>query len=176
MPGVSSTSTRTALVGTGAVTVVALVLGVDLFVLEPLAAVPGMTPEQIHARLAVTDWATGRALGLALLAVGVAVAVAGAVLTVRRRWPALNVAAGYLALLALSTPAAFVAGFSTGMTVADTFGVSGGSHTPTGAAMRGVATVCAVAAVVVAVFAARRASGARDGARHVPAENLRGGV
>lgn len=156
---------RIAAVGTVGVAVHAAILGIDSFVLAPLDAAPHLTPALLEAALAATDWGAGRAFGLGVLALGVVVAVAGLVLTVRRSWRAVDVAAGYLTLLALGGPAGFVAGFSTSMTLADRFGGSGGVITPTGEVMRVVALAFAVAAVVATVVAASSAA-SRRAAQH----------
>ncbi len=142
----------------GAATVVAyaVLLGVDALVHEPRAAAPTLTATQVDAALAETDWASGRAQVLVAVALGALLAVGAAVLAVRRRWGVPVVVTVFLTLLALGAPTAFVATFSSAMTIADTFLTHGGVHTVTGHVLRVVSAGAALAAVVVAVVAARR--------------------
>lgn len=117
-----------ALVGTVLVLAYAILAVVQILVLNPVAAAPGRTLAEIHRDVETADQSLmpGFAVGIPLL--GVVLALLLGVLGVRRRVPTSTSALGYLTLLAAGTPAYFMASFGAGMSLADTYGISGGDH------------------------------------------------
>ncbi|SKC41384.1 hypothetical protein [Krasilnikoviella flava] len=108
----------------------ATVMVLTILVLEPLAAMPGMTPAQISAALAAEGMTVAGKVpflvGWAVL--GVALSVAACAVALRRRVAPDTAVALQLAVLALGAPAFFWGGFDMGMDLADTFGIVGGYH------------------------------------------------
>ena len=123
------TAVRVALVGSASVVVYGLLGVVQIAVLNPLAAVPGAALGQIRADMDAARETLGA--WWVLMAVGPAIAIALLVGTWRRpeRQPG-TVASWYLVLLALGTPAYFVASFGPGMALADTYGIGGADSSP----------------------------------------------
>lgn len=120
-----------AVIGVLAVALYAALMATQALVFDPLAAVPGQTLAQIHARLMESGMdVTGDIMSVIIsAAVGVALAVAAAVVGVWRRMPPLVMTVVFLAILALGAVATFGTGFALGMDIADTYFVSGGAHT-----------------------------------------------
>jgi len=138
--------------GAVAVTAYGLLAALQIAVLNPLAAVPGAGLQEIYAETA----AAGQPMGAWWLVMGIGPLVATGVL--RRTWrrPGLEpsrVARVYLILLALGAPAYFFASFSPGMSLADTYLISGGDHSPWAWPLY---LVSVVAAVALAIQVARR--------------------
>lgn len=120
-----------AVVGTVLVLACATLSAVQILVLNPMAAVPGVSLDQIYQDLAARDESLGVPVVLLEMGFGVLLAVVLLVLTVRfRDLTSRSVAAGYLILLTLATPAYFWAGFGAGMGLADTYEISGGDYSP----------------------------------------------
>ena len=92
-----------AVIGVCVVAVYAALMATQALVLDPLAAVPGQTLAQIHARLVEAGMdVTGDITNVIIsAAVGVALAVAAAVVGVWRRMPPLVMTVVFLAILAL---------------------------------------------------------------------------
>lgn len=152
-----------AVVGTVVVVAYALLAAVQILVLNPLAAVPGAELSQIYADVSAVGESMGAPLVLAGLAVGPVVAV-GLLLRTRRRpdGEARIVAVQYLALVALGAFGYFWASFGPGMALADTYGISGGDHSPWATplqAVSGVAFVVFLMQAPGAVSMARRTRG-----------------
>lgn len=120
-----------AVAGTIAVTAYAVWAVIHVLVLNPLAAVSGATLDQVYAEVAAAGDSLSEPLVFLVMAVGPVLAVVWLVRAVRRRDSRpLEVAVGYLALLMVGALAYFVASFGAGMALADTFGISGGDHSP----------------------------------------------
>ncbi len=88
--------------------------------------------------------------------IGVAIAVVVAVLSIRSRLDATVAALLFLIVLALGVPAYFVASFLPGMSLADTFMISGGDASPWAAPPYVVSLLAAGAIVGLAVRLAGR--------------------
>lgn len=146
----------TSIAGAIAVTAYAVLAAVQILVLNPLAAAPGLSLDEIHARMTAVneDPASGRSL--VILGTGVALALGVAVVSIVRRAPAVVPAMTLLALLAFGAVGYFVASFSSGMALADTFGISGGDHSPWARPLYAVSALAAIAVIVTGVVVATR--------------------
>lgn len=104
---------------------------VQIRVLNPLAAVPGKPLDDIWDEVAVSQGSADVVIVPSILVLGPLLAVA--LLVCAMRWlrdePRL-VAASYLGLIVLGAPAYFIASFSPGMNLADTFLINGGDYSP----------------------------------------------
>lgn len=120
-----------AVVGVVVVAAYAALLAVNALVLDPLAAVPGSSLTQIHARVDAAGMSVaGDVRGVVVIAsIGVALAIAAAVVGLAARLPATVIAVMHLGVLAAGAVATFASGFFLGMDVADTGGTGGGAHT-----------------------------------------------
>jgi hypothetical protein len=153
-------ATTTAALGVLLVVGYAVVMVLQILVWNPLAAAPpGLTLDQIHATMqAAGEWRPGAEvweIGVAALGVALAVALLVAAAVVRRPRPAL-VALGVAVILAFGAPAYWLASFSMGMSLADTFAISGADASPWAAPLlvaSGVAAVVAVALIPAATRA-----------------------
>lgn len=118
-----------AVIGTLAIMAYGLLAIVQIAVLNPLAAAPGVGLNQIQDDMAIA----GETLGVwwLFMVIGPVIAIA-IMLRVWRRpdpLPSRTVRA-YLLLLSLGAPAYFFASFGPGMALADTYLISGGDHSP----------------------------------------------
>ena len=119
--GRSSTSGRSATValaiaGTVLVLLYAALAAAQILVLNPLAAVPGMSLEQIWAEIDALNGTSSVVLTAIPLGLGVALAITLLVLLTWQRDTTLLAAAfAYLGMLALGAPAVFMASFPMGM-------------------------------------------------------------
>ncbi len=147
----SRAALATAMAGTVVVAAYAALAAVQMLVLNPLAAVPGRTLSQIHAEMAAAGESPGTAGVLVVLGVGVALAVAGVVVVRRGAAATATVAIGYLVLLALGAPAYFLASFGPGVSLADTYFISGGDHAPWAKPLYAVSLVALVAIAFLTV-------------------------
>lgn len=155
-----------AIVGTVVVVAYALVAAVQILVLNPLAAVPGVELSQIYADVAAAGESMDAPLVLAGLAVGPAVAIALLVRTWRRPdGEARIVVVQYLALVALGAFGYFWASFGPGMALADTYGISGGDHSPWAAPLQAASGVAFVVFLMRVPAAVSMARGRRGGAQ-----------
>ena len=102
----------------------------QILVLNPLAAVPGMSVGDVHAAMTAAEQWTGPASVYAPLGVGVLLAVGMFLVVISTGTPAITTVAAYLALLVLGAPGYFWASFGVGMGLADTFNIGGGDHSP----------------------------------------------
>lgn len=143
--------------GAVAVTAYATWAAVHILVLNPLAAVPGSALPEIHG--AMSDAGESFSVGwvIALVAIGPVLAVAAAWVCIAHRVPPIVAASGPLTLLILGAPGGFVASFTPGMALADTFGISGASHSPSNLPLYGVSLLAAIVVMVLAIGAAARA-------------------
>lgn len=118
-------------VGTLAVLAYAMLAAVQILVLNPLAAAPGATLDQISQDLADAGEHISTGFVIGFLALGPALAIVVLLLVARRADATVPaVASAYLLLLVLGTPAYFVASFGPGMALADTYWISGADQSP----------------------------------------------
>jgi hypothetical protein len=120
-----------AVVGVLVVTLYAALLAVNALVLDPLAAVPGASLDEIHRHLDAQGFhvQTDIVVVIALASVGVVLAAGLSVLLLITRATAHVIATVLLAVVVMGGPASFWSGFALGMDVADAYGVGGGDHT-----------------------------------------------
>ncbi|WP_420368965.1 hypothetical protein [Curtobacterium sp. L1-20] len=134
-----------AVVGVVVVAAYAALLAVNALVLDPLAAVPGQSLEQIYARVDVGNDVTQDVIGVVVVAsIGVVLALTAAVVGLAARLPASVIAVLHLGVLAAGAVATFQSGFWLGMDVADSWPTDGGAHT----IWAGVLYVTSLAALV----------------------------
>ncbi|SMG23938.1 hypothetical protein [Agreia pratensis] len=109
----------------------AALMAVESLVLDPLAAVPGATLGEIHARLTAAgeDVASDIAWVIVTASVGVVLAVSASIIGLWRRFSLSTMAMIFLAIVAAGAVPAFLDGFRLGMDIADTYGIGGGAHT-----------------------------------------------
>lgn len=143
----------------------ATVMVLTILVLEPLAAMPGMTAEAIFAALAAAGVSlAGKAAFLVgWAALGVGLSVAGCAVALRRRVAPDTAVTIQLAVLALGAPAYFWGAFGMGMDLADTFLITGGAHSVVPSVLYAVSGGALVALVVLQVPRAVRWVRARRG-------------
>lgn len=126
----------------------------QILVWNPLAAVPGATLEQIYAQLDLANESLATSWVVTWGVIGVV--LAGAVLLVSavgRTRPVSFVVAADLLLLVLAAPAHLFVAFGPGMSLADTFMISGGDHAPWGVALYLVSALALTALVIRVVLA-----------------------
>ena len=154
------TQSRILLAAGGVVLVAAYaaLMAVESLVLDPLAAVPGATLEEIHAYLtAAGDDVPGDiAWVIATASIGVVLAAATAIVGVWRRLSLSTLAIVFLAIVAAGAVPAFLDGFRLNMDIADTYGVSGGAHT-VWAGVLYLTSLAAVGGIIgLAIYRSRR--------------------
>lgn len=152
------------IVGVLAVLAYAAFAAVQILVLNPLAAAPGRTLDEI--RFAMSEAGESLMPGQALLVlvlvlgIGVALAVVLAVVAVRTGAHPLVPVMGFLALLMLGAIGYFAASFGAGMGLADAFGISGGDYSPWAVPLYVVSVLSGVVLVAVGAVVSARRSGA----------------
>lgn len=129
---------------------------VHVLVVNPLAAVPGSSLDEIYAGIADAGQMFSMAWVLGIFGTGVVLAVAAAWVCIATKTPTIVAAAGPLSLLVLGAPAYFMASFGPGMALADTFMISGRSYSAGHLPLYGISALAAVAIIVLAVGAAIR--------------------
>ncbi|WP_226531063.1 hypothetical protein [Microbacterium paraoxydans] len=144
------------LAGVAAVTAYAALAAVQILVLNPLAAAPGLTLDEIRLAMADAGESLGHGAVFSVLGIGVVLAVAVAVASVVRRADPVVPAMTFLALLMFGVIGYFVASFGAGMGLADTFGISGADYSPWAGPLYVVSALSAVAIVVGGVVAVAR--------------------
>lgn len=150
------TSTLISVIGVLAVAAYAAWSAVHILVLDPLAAVPGLDLDEIYGAMADAGETFSIAWVIGFLCFGVILAVAAAWVCIATKAPPIVAASGPLALLILGAPAYFMASFGPGMALADTFMISGGSHSPGHLPLYAISALAAVAVIVLAIGAAVR--------------------
>lgn len=146
--------------GVVAVTAYAALAAVQILVLNPLAAAPGLSLEQIRTEMTSANEDPAPVRSVVILGVGVVLAVGVAVVSIVARAPAVVPAMAFLALLMFGAVGYFVASFSSGMALADTFGISGADSSPWARPLYAVSVLAALSIIVVGIAAARRGSAA----------------
>lgn len=124
----------------------------QILVLNPLAAAPGLSLDEIRTIVGVglePDFV------VIILGLGVALAVALAAVAIGASLPPRLTATLFLVLLAFGAFAYFGASFGPGMSLADTFGIGGADHSPWAMPLYLVSAASAIAATVMAVSASR---------------------
>ncbi|GAB3542288.1 hypothetical protein GCM10027403_34800 [Arthrobacter tecti] len=129
----------------------------QITVWNPLAAMPGMTLEEIHAAAAGANEPLEPTGVIIWAAVGPLLAVLVLIVVLRRPDARpLNVIIPHLLLVVMGTPSYWSASFTHGMSLADTFGISGGDHAPWGKVLYAVSALALIAFVVIIVVRGRR--------------------
>ncbi|WP_298037494.1 hypothetical protein [uncultured Microbacterium sp.] len=146
-----------AVLGVVAVCAYAVAAAVQILVLNPLAAVPGATIEDIRGRMAAANETPGTGGVVFFLGIGVLVTLITAIVCVVLAAPPLATASAMLVLVMLGAPGYFVASFGPGMALADTFWIAGGDHSPGGAYLAGVSALAGIAAIVIGAVTVLRA-------------------
>lgn len=151
VPANRTASVLVAAIGTFALVAYAGLALVQVLVLNPLAAVPGKSLDQIIIDVEAAGESFGIWLVVACLVPGPMIAVA---LLIRARVAnsVMAVASWYLGLLALGAVAYFWASIGPGMALADTYLISGGDHSPLGALLYGVSGAALVALLVLGAW------------------------
>lgn len=135
--------------GVLAVTAYAAVAAVQILVLNPLAAVPGRTLDEIRSEMSAAGEVLLWEPVAFILGIGVVLAVVVAIVSSRGRAHPVIPVMSFLALLMLGAVGYFAASFGVGMSLADTFGISGGDYSPWARPLYAVSLVAGVALVVV---------------------------
>lgn len=142
-----------AVLGSAALVAYSIAGAFQTLVWNPLAAAPGATLGEIHRAMNEAGESLGAPRVFAWCAVGVALAAAGMIGTVRADTPRTGqVASIYLAFLVLAAPAHMFVAFTGGMGLADTFATSGGDHAPWGALLYLASGTALVALAGIAVW------------------------
>ncbi|MEA5119359.1 MAG: hypothetical protein VB036_17320 [Propionicimonas sp.] len=146
-----------AVAGTVLVVGYAALAGLQILVLNPLAAVPGRSLGQINADLAAQHDSLGMPVVVSILGLG----VVGGLALLMRFWrdpqaEPRSVVLGYLGLLTLGAPASFFAGFGAGMALADTYGINAGDYSPWSAPLYATSLVALLGIPVVRWVGSRR--------------------
>ena len=144
------------IVGVLLVTAYAALAAVQILVLNTLAAAPGLTLDEIGSAMSDAGEGLGEGAVFAILGIGVALALATAVVCIARRAHPVVPAMTFLALLMCGTIGYFVASFGAGMALADTFGISGGDYSPWAQPLYAISVLAALALVVGAIATAAR--------------------
>lgn len=122
----------TAIIGTLIVVAYTAVAMLQIMVWNPLAAAPGRTVDQIAADIAAADQEPGPYNVWWLLLIGSSLAVFLLGFTFVRPTKPREIARYYAVLIVLGGFGYFVASFASGMSLADTYGISGGDASPWG--------------------------------------------
>lgn len=143
-------------VGAGIVVAYALLAAVQILVLNPLAATPGLTLGQIRSQMSSAQESLHPTFVLSFLGVGVVLATGIALLSIVRRAHPVVPAGAFLYLLMFGAPGYFVASFGAGMALADTFGISGGDYSPWARPLYAVSALAGLVLIIGVVVGAIR--------------------
>jgi len=129
----------------------------SITVWEPMAAMPGLSHDEIVAGIAAggESHSAGATAAVVCLAPGAIAAVALAALAIAGRMRPLTATVWILGIVALGPIAHFWAGFPMGMAVADAFLIGGGSHQPVPFVLAGVSALAVALVVILSVADAR---------------------
>ncbi|TQL84496.1 hypothetical protein [Microbacterium saperdae] len=144
------------IVGVVAVTLYAAFAAVQILVLNPLAAMPGLTLDEIRGRMSGAGEAVGQPMVLGILGAGVVFAIGVAVVAIVRGAHPIVTTMCFLAVLAGGAPAYFVAAFGPGMALADTFMIGGGDASHWSLVLYVISVLSLLVVLIGAVVAARR--------------------
>ena len=143
-------------IGVLAVATYAAVAALQIMVLNPLAAAPGRTLDQIRADMGGAGESLSPASVLGILGIGVVLAVVVAIVAIIGRMPAALAAMVFLSLVVLGTPGYFGASFGAGMGLADTYGIGGADYSPWARPLYAASLVALGVLLVLAVREIRR--------------------
>ncbi|WP_146070329.1 hypothetical protein [Arthrobacter sp. GMC3] len=149
------------------VIVAVVVIGTLHIVLwNPLAKVPGMSLDEIHSRMAVAGESPGNLMmflwvGFSLF-LAAALVLACALPRMAGFFTARRIVVAGLVGIGITCFFHSFAGFSMGMSLADTFDVSGGDSAPSGPVVAVLGLLAAVAALLLAVVPVRRPKKSSD--------------
>lgn len=156
---------RTAAGGFTVIAAYAITGVLQILVWNPLAAVPGATLGQIRTNMTLAHEPLVADGVVIWAAIGMVLAAVVLVVTIVRHMSAVGpVVAAYLVLLVFAAPGHFFVAFGPGMSIADTFMISGGDHAPWGVVLY-LVSAAALLALIVLIIRAARAAAARDAAR-----------
>ncbi|GAB3274969.1 hypothetical protein [Microbacterium lacusdiani] len=129
----------------------------SITVWEPMAAMPGLSHDEIVAGIAAGGESHGAGVAAAVLclASGAVAAVALAALASAGRVRPLTATVWILGIIALGPIAYFSASFPMGMAVGDAFLIGGGSHQPVPFVLAGVSALAVALVVILSVADAR---------------------
>lgn len=151
------TARKIAFLGTVVVAVYAVIAVLQTLVWNPLAAAPGKTIEQIYADVAGASESMHVPFVLAAAAVVVGLAGLAWWLTSRDGTSRDVTAAIDAGLLVMGALAYFWMSFGPGMSLADTYGISGGDHAPWASVLYLVSLMALAGLTVLTVRYVRRA-------------------
>lgn len=158
-----------ALIGTALVTAYALVGALQVLVWNPLAAVPGLSLQEIYVELDHVGQSFSPTPVIVWAVLGVAAAVVVAVSTFRRSRLALSqVVLVYALVLVGGAPSLLFVSFAPGMQLADGFGISGSDYSPWARPLyltSFLAMVAAIATAGLAITSSRSQPGELDDTR-----------
>lgn len=159
-----------AVIGVLLVAAYAALGALQILVLNPVAAAPGLTLDEIHAALAAADESVSPVPVVIFVCFGLLLASAVGVFSIAARSasPPL-VAILMLLILAFGAPAYFAAAFSTGMALADTFMISGGDHSRWSTLLYATSAAAFVSSIAVPIVLALRTRRSSDVAQERPA-------
>ncbi|MDO5736462.1 MAG: hypothetical protein Q4P15_08305 [Propionibacteriaceae bacterium] len=119
------------IIGTVLVSAYAAFSLLQILWLNPRAAVPGMTLQQISQDMSAEGESMMTPLVVSVMSAGPIVAIVVlVVVAMRAPWKTPTVVMFYLSVLVLGPFAYFVASFGPGMALADTYWISGEDHSP----------------------------------------------
>ena len=144
-------------VGVMVIAAYAVVGAMQILVWNPLAAVPGKSLQQIEAEMVAVGESLGEPVvyGFVVIGIGLALAVLGAALLGRIKRVKTVLILG-LVLLTLGAPAYWLASFTAGMSIADTFATHGGDHAPWGGVLLKFSLGALLALLPAALLGRRR--------------------
>ena len=143
-----------AAVGFAVVAAYSIVGALQILVWNPLAAVPGATLGQIRAEMALANESLTADLVVVWGAIGIVLATVILLVTIVRMTSRVGpVVAAYLVLLVFAAPGHFFVSFGPGMSLADTFMISGGDHAPWGVVLYAVSAASLLALIMLIIRA-----------------------
>lgn len=134
----------------------ATLAAVQILVLNPLAAAPGLTLDEIRAEMSGAGESLGSGAVFFVLGIGVALAIGAAVVSIVTKAPPIVPGMTSLALLMVGAIGYFMASFGAGMGLADTFGIGGADHSPWALPLYAVSALSAVGVIVGGIVTAAR--------------------
>lgn len=117
----------------------------QILVWNPMAAVPGMTLDEIKTAMSAANEPLAEAHVYVWAAIGVCLALGFGMYGVLKvpdlPW---TIARWFLVILVLGTPTYFFASFNPGMSIADAFATSGGDHAPWSRILYGISLLALI--------------------------------
>lgn len=144
-------TSRVAAVGLLAVAAYAALAAVQIFVLNPLAAVPGASLSAIYAEMDSAGERMPVTIPVVVFSLGLGVAIVVALLSIRSKLEPAHSAMLFLLLLVIGAPGYFVASFGPGMNLADAFMIGGGDHSGWSTVLYATSLAAAIATPVLAL-------------------------